>query len=204
MPAAPAGWVLHAQGSVAATACIGRAAISTQTTMARIRLHMQANVAHAKSASGYDSIVQRAQRCADRSRFPYNCRVTKFIKFLIVWLMLLTVPLQGFASVTQLWCTPTTVGAQLAVHTSSSNALAAAATDHEHAVAASGTTRHTTHHHHPDGKCGACASCCFGAAMTPSFIAGLPQHTGFNVALAAGAVRLTSVDLDLPERPPRA
>ena len=184
-----------------ATACTGMAAISIQTTKARISLHMYSNLAHANSAACYVSISQRRRHMRIAPGCPYNCSVNMTIKSLIVWLMLLTVPLQGFASVSKLLCAPPPVAAHVTVHASTSKAAIVAARDQ---IAAHEHNGDHSPHHHPDEKCGACASCCFGAAMAPSFIVGLPQHSMREIALAASVVPLASVDLELPERPPRS
>lgn len=185
----------------ACVACAGSAFAPPPVLMARIRLRMHANLAHANSTACYDSISQRRRPTRLATGCAYNCRVNLAIKSLIVWLMLLTVPLQGFASVSKLLCAPPPVAAHVTVHASTSKAAIVAARDQ---IAAHEHNGDHSPHHHPDEKCGACASCCFGAAMAPSFIVGLPQHSMREIALAASVVPLASVDLELPERPPRS
>lgn len=126
------------------------------------------------------------------------------VRAILVWLMLLAVPLQGFASVTKLLCAPTPSGAGHGyVQTIAITHAAAAKARANHAGLARDHTA-VPAHQHPDGKCGACASCCSGAVMTPSFMPLVPEHAAQSVSIPDDTRRLASVDLALPERPPRA
>ncbi|QNA88792.1 hypothetical protein G4G28_10320 [Massilia sp. Dwa41.01b] len=57
--------------------------------------------------------------------------------------------------------------------------------------------------HHGAGKCSACAACSIGAAIVPAPLPALAVHAppAWTVPFADGDV--PSVDLALPERPPR-
>ncbi|GAB3414297.1 hypothetical protein NX774_00025 [Massilia agilis] len=120
------------------------------------------------------------------------------VKAFFVWLMLLAVPFQGFAAASAVLCAPLPVA--------SVQDMAKPATDQHGTVAAGGEKASAAAHphHHADGKCGACANCCTGAAITPSFVPALPVHPARLVSTPMAAHRLVSVDLALPERPPRA
>ena len=121
---------------------------------------------------------------------------------LLVWLLLLAVPFQGFASATMLLCAPMTVQtvdagmhampaghdhqAMLAAQAGSDDAAGSAATDH-----------------HATSKCNSCASCYLGAAMAPAhpaFFAVVPQPC---TAQPVEPTFIAMVDLALPERPPQ-
>jgi hypothetical protein len=104
---------------------------------------------------------------------------------LLAWLLVLTIPVQGFAATAMLLCAsghqsnPRSV--QMTLHAASqSETQAAAPSNHLQHQAAHGTshaghdaahTNHadaevTSHAHAPDkGKCSACASCCVGTAL---------------------------------------
>jgi hypothetical protein len=70
-----------------------------------------------------------------------------------------------------------------------------------HGATAHGQTDHTPHDH---AKCGACPACCAGLALAP--VPAPPPHgiqpSYIPIPFRAGHV--TSADLALPERPPRA
>jgi hypothetical protein len=118
---------------------------------------------------------------------------------IIVWLMLLTVPVQGFAAATMMTCEPIAASAPASMQP-----------HHHHHAQMSVDGEHTQHHHqqsnnhHAAGKCGFCAACCLGAAMTPPAALVFPK-VGFDsehiVALDAFP---TSIIPDYPDRPPQA
>lgn len=132
------------------------------------------------------------------------------LKSLIVWLLLLAVPFQGFASATMLVCAPmqSSAGAAAAPHDHRAMLAAQAMSqDHgHHAAHAAATAGHGDSTDHPSAghsKCNSCAACCFGAAMPPPDSARMPVDIQ-NFALApldSGFV--PAVDLAFPERPPK-
>lgn len=135
---------------------------------------------------------------------------------LLLWLMLIAVPFQGFASAAMLACAHrTTQGAPAAAAPAAGHDAMHSAHhghDHEHGVAPAGQAASGHHDMHDPGaqkpadhhaQCGSCAACCFGAAMAPATI---PAASAVSLPVPrapAGASRLAAVDLDLPERPPR-
>jgi hypothetical protein len=137
--------------------------------------------------------------------------VNATLKALIVWLMLLAVPLQGFASATRQWCAPPSAVAQhqVAHHV---DAHSACNTGDHHGGAHVSVTgdpacqsdHHGTPHHHPDGKCNTCATCCVGASMPPTFASSLPVYVPQFESIPFAPQHLVAPDLALPERPPRA
>lgn len=132
----------------------------------------------------------------------------------LMWLLLLALPLQGFAAATMINCGPNH-------HRMASAAMAATPDAHEHA--ASGQHHHpmdaaSDHHdaasndsdapsvHHLDKlmkfKCSACAACCMGAAMPTADVA----FKAFPPAMTPDSLVLTShvgFVTDGPDRPPR-
>lgn len=158
-------------------------------------------------------------RAADSS-YARIVHVKTLLKSLIVWLMLLAIPFQGFASATMLVCAPMESMPQLAVMAIapvSTHHADAAATGHQHHAdaAASGHQHHADDaahvaaddgaaaHHHADGKCNSCATCCFGAIMAPSSASRIPPEMQHFAFLSFEADRIASVDLAHPERPPQ-
>jgi hypothetical protein len=136
--------------------------------------------------------------------------VKVLLKSLLVWLMLLAVPLQGYASATSFLCAPLGTAPQRPAPQLDHPAMSAAQhADHMHTVAVDTSEHHAdtdkaSASHHAGGKCSACSACCSGAAMAASQAARMPVQTQqFTVApFDPGSV--PAVDLALPERPPQA
>jgi hypothetical protein len=132
--------------------------------------------------------------------------VKAILKIVIVWMILLAVPIQGFASATMSLCAQPAAAAQhdhdhesMAEDSDTSNAIAHDA----HAAPVVQDDHHPASHHH-SGKCSACASCCACAAMVPSFLAVLPVAASSSITVPFDQQILPSVDPSLLERPPRA
>ncbi len=125
--------------------------------------------------------------------------MTAQLRSLIVWLVLLALPLQGYAAATMMLCADATASASHAI---------SAAPLHDHAAmlaAQAPSGQHGKHQlsGHNGVKCGAGAACCAGAAPAPTFTISLP-------ALAAGSSPipffpdfLPAVHLAHAERPPQ-
>jgi hypothetical protein len=128
------------------------------------------------------------------------------LRVLIVWIMLLAVPLQGFASATMIPCAPTAAGAQHEHDHESMPDDAVASTTHQYDEGIASATQGDHHPapHHQSGKCATCATCGACVAMAPSFLAVLPVSAGPSLVVPFDQQILPSVDLALPERPPRA
>lgn len=121
------------------------------------------------------------------------------LKVLIVWITLLAVPLQGFASATMFVCVPPTAAQHDDDHKSMADdtGMSNAHSDDEHA----GPDMKTDHH---AGKCATCATCGSCVSMAPSFLAVLPATASSSITIPFERQLLPSVHLALPERPPRA
>jgi hypothetical protein len=127
--------------------------------------------------------------------------VNAFLRILIVWISLLALPLQGYASATMSLCAPATPAAQHE-HESMDDHAAPVFHEHEVVVAADTDAGHYPAHH-PSGKCATCATCCSCLPLALSFGAALPVFSSSSVPIPFDQGALPSVDLALPERPPR-
>ena len=123
----------------------------------------------------------------------------------MIWLMLLAVPVQGFAATSMASCdliaatAPKQVSENVSVHVHDHQAMLA---HHDHGSHAS-TIHQDGGTHHSENNCGGCAACCIGAAMigSPRMVVNifpveaLPLLVSFNFP--------ASVSLSHPERPPQ-
>jgi hypothetical protein len=128
---------------------------------------------------------------------------------LLVWLLLLALPFQGFAAAGMLARGPSM---SMSMH---EPADAHAAAPMAKAMAAHGA--HCAAHAQPagqqhdaplqdghhGGKAGACADCCAGAAMAPAVLPALVLAPPHFISIPFRAGHVPSVDPALPERPPR-
>jgi len=138
------------------------------------------------------------------------------LKSFIVWLMLLAIPFQGFASATMLVCAPM----QSVPHTVTMSSPSAMQHDHAAMLNPAGTEEHHHHAasslanaeldtgdqsgvHHAGGKCNSCATCCFGASMAPSHSARVSAEEQHFAIISFEVDHIASVDLAFPERPPQ-
>lgn len=123
------------------------------------------------------------------------------IRWFLVWLAMVAVPLQGLAAASMLFC---------GSGPHSAPAQAAGAPHHtghgDHgAVAADGESAHHSSTALPDAthKCGLCAACCHSMGVAPALeplsLASLPRP-GFHEPFAP----VHSRSLQVPDKPPRA
>lgn len=141
--------------------------------------------------------------------------MTVLLRSLVVWLMLLALPYQGYAAAAMMVCAPAP-GTML--HTAMQEMpsgphdhaamLAAMAQDQQHhADAASFSAAHTGHggdagHAHGSVKCGG-AACCIAGAPALSQLIAMPVLPAVSGAIAFYSEFLPAVDLAHPERPPQ-
>jgi hypothetical protein len=131
--------------------------------------------------------------------------VKRLHRLLLIWLLMLALPLQGYAGTHMLMCSP---GAGPHIMTT---AAAPALTPPCHAHAGPAHTADAAHAaagHHDTGKHGAtghgaCAACAFVAAMAPGALPRLAVHTPASTAIAFRSPSLPTADPSLPDRPPR-
>jgi hypothetical protein len=119
---------------------------------------------------------------------------------------LLAVPLQGFASATMSLCAPAPAVAQHDHDHESmdDDADASAAHAREQHVGPDMQADHHPAAHHHTGNCAACGTCGSCVSMAPSCVAVLPlSGSPSSITVPFDQHILPSVDLALPERPPR-
>lgn len=142
------------------------------------------------------------------------------LRTLIVWLVLLAVPFQGFASAAMLGCAS---GHVVPAHVVPPHTVPAPAVPDSGPVMHDGGHAHHGAHagaahtvaapdaadgphqmdHHGSAKCGACSACSIGAAMAPAPALALPVHAPPALTVPFAPGHMPAVDLALPERPPR-
>jgi hypothetical protein len=128
----------------------------------------------------------------------YDFGMRSVFHTILIWLMLLAVPVQGFAAASMLLCEPIVVshsGSSLPHHHDQTQISQGSEHAHDH--------QHTGNHHTAD-KCGACAACCIAVAMTAPASAVLPQMHIDSERIAALDAFPSSVVPDYPDRPPQA
>lgn len=129
--------------------------------------------------------------------------MSKLFKTLLVWLCILSFPVQGMAAVMRLSCGPAHHQAMVVADQQMAHEDHA---EHEHHAAHQdeGADQHATQSHQGADKCSACASCCPGLGFVMNF----PQ---WPVAPQAHAPMVATFKPLLPsflpeglERPPRS
>lgn len=125
-------------------------------------------------------------------------------KSLIVWLMFVAIPFQGFAAASMLTCAPMQAAVQATAAMAAGHCDQMKADLHHAAAASADASDQTASQHHAGGKCNACASCCFGAVMAPvNSVVRVPGETCVLANFVFQGIHVPAVDLDLPERPPK-
>ena len=127
----------------------------------------------------------------------------KTIRFLVMCLLALAIPLQGMASVTQMFCHGNG-SASSVVQTTADHSHHQAADHHhaqpkssDHQVSKAGVTKSLNH------KCSTCAQCCFGTALLPALIFLIPSQE-VSTFVATSTVLLGEFSPLNLERPPRS
>ena len=122
------------------------------------------------------------------------------LRTFIVWLLLLALPYQGYASATMMLCAPVApAGAHLAMSAGAHDhaAMMAAMQDHKHEASAD-----KSGHAHGGIKCGGSACCVAGAPFMAQALA-VPMLPVASSAIPFHSEVLRAVDLAHPERPPQ-
>jgi hypothetical protein len=122
------------------------------------------------------------------------------LRFLLAWLIMLAIPVQGLAAATMAFC--------VAEHQVAHAGHAPANADHDHSAHSHGTgsTAHAAADQSvlPDAnhKCGVCASCCHGVALTQAHP--WPELVPLERAgLIEPFVRIHPAPSARPDKPPR-
>jgi len=132
------------------------------------------------------------------------------LRIIVMWLLALAVPVQGFAAASMFNCGPGHAGkasSQALVHAGHVHDHDRAAPDHHHADAGvvadvdSSADGHATPAVHK-GSCSACASCCTAAGL-PSTLIGFDAITFHDAVVPLGAVPVAAFLTGGTERPPR-
>lgn len=123
----------------------------------------------------------------------YHKRMTVVLRSLLLWLVLLAVPFQGYAAAAMPCAPAIAAAAQAATHDHAAMLASQHASPHE--------TDQAAHH---GGKCGNAAACCSAAALAPPLpsVAAPPPHGSAAIPFTAGLP--ATVHLAQPERPPQA
>jgi hypothetical protein len=115
--------------------------------------------------------------------------VNTVLRSLFVWLLLLALPVQGVAAAARMLPRVAAPAATAAAH-------------HCHDTAPATDAANAAGEHHQDKHHGVCADCCIAAAPVPAPLVP-PACAPPSVAIPFRAGHVASVDLSLPERPPR-
>jgi hypothetical protein len=130
--------------------------------------------------------------------------MTVLLRSLVVWLMLLALPYQGYAAAAMMVCAPV---AESSPHEAMQD-MPHGPHDHAAMLAAmaqdqpDGSSSHAGHAH-GSVKCGG-AACCIAGAPVMSDLAVMPVLPAVSGAIAFYSGFLPAVDLAHPERPPQA
>lgn len=124
------------------------------------------------------------------------------LRTLTLWLVLLAIPFQGFASAAMPGCANRHMPPAPSVPADAQHAHHGMHGAEQHATADPGAGQHTMGHH-GNAKCGACSACSIGAAIAPAPPIAVPVHAPPRLTVPFASASLPSVDLALPERPPR-
>lgn len=133
------------------------------------------------------------------------------LRTLFVWLLLLALPYQGFASATMMLCAPASASsaAGTAGHDHAAMLAAQAGQYPQHAVQQDLQQDLQQDHQHKPGtsshdsvKCGA-GACCAGTVLPPSLALSLPALANESATIPFRPDFLPAVHLAHPERPPQ-
>lgn len=137
--------------------------------------------------------------------------MSRFCTFLL-WLMMLALPMQGFASASMQYCgkgaehTVVQAPAESGAHHAEASGDSHTHAMHAEAMQAAGSEQApNVQNQLPDAahKCGVCASCCNLVGMTASTQT-VAIRAAPNAAYIEPLARIHSVPSGLPEKPPRA
>lgn len=137
--------------------------------------------------------------------------MSTWLRWVVVWMLALAIPVQGIAAATMQFCAPSTAGPWPA------SAAAPAGTHAHHGRDAAAMAAHQHGHEagaHPDApapphdgspstvKCSACAACCMATALPARALTVAAVEPAIETAVVA-AVGYTAPDVAGLERPPK-
>ena len=143
---------------------------------------------------------------------PYTSVMSKLLRIALTWMLVVALPIQGYAAQAMLTCAP--AHHQSAVvddqahhdHDTASEDMAVSMSSHGDIM---GSPNASFDHHAKTfkaghaSKCSACSSCCSAAAITTSVLAlkVIPQHAPVVATIPAGNAVEAIGGLDRPPRP---
>jgi hypothetical protein len=126
--------------------------------------------------------------------------VKRLHRLLLAWVLMLALPLQGYAGTHMLMCSAgTAVHAPAPARVPPCHAHAAMT----HADAAAPLAAHHADAGRHDAAKHGCAACSFVAAMAPGALPPLVLHESVSTVIPFRSPSLPSADPSLPDRPPR-
>jgi hypothetical protein len=134
--------------------------------------------------------------------------MNRFLKTLLLWLLLAALPVQGMAAAAMAACGSGKHHGAAPVlstaHHQHEASMAMSTQDMDHVHTAPDPATHTAHHGgHGAGACGACVNCCAGAvALSPALIA-IAQRAATIALPAYPSPLVTSFIPSALERPPK-
>jgi predicted cobalt transporter CbtA len=140
--------------------------------------------------------------------------MNRFLKTLLLWLLIAALPLQGFAAAMLVSCgSAHDDSLQVAIMNDEHHDDSAAVHSHHHDVAdadssssdstANADKSSATHDKHQHSSCSVCAACCVGAVAPPSALNFTPVHSGSETVVISPAPLVTGYIPGGLERPPR-
>jgi hypothetical protein len=146
--------------------------------------------------------------------------MSRFLKTLLLWLLIAALPIQGMAAVVKASCGSERHNnavnprvSQLHFHDDGTTPhhhdalLSLPVVDHHDeasTTASDNSASADTQNHHKSSSCSACASCCFGAVAPPPVLSWNPAQHSYRAAAAALIVQFAGYIPAGIERPPRA
>lgn len=134
--------------------------------------------------------------------------MSRILKIVLLWLVMIALPTQGFASAMMIDCGPSYHHAGIVSIPSHDHTAAEVA---EHAHADDRVAIYDVRHSHASGKhdvlskCGACAGCCLGTAGFPPTLAEIMTPTAAGIAIHLSPEKRFAVNFpDGLERPPHS
>jgi hypothetical protein len=141
------------------------------------------------------------------------------LKTLLIWLLALALPVQGFAASIRLSCAPahrivSSIKGVEHSHHSHHDEMSGGVISHDGVMDHHGIGDSSAHDNpsadlaseeskSQDASCSACAACCIGMAVIPSELTLAVDHNGLSILVASIASSFTGFVPAAPERPPR-
>ena len=122
----------------------------------------------------------------------------KLFQIIVLSLLIVGIPLQGFASTTMLLCNETQSAATHADTARYHQHDETVAGQHDH----DGASSHSQGSHDPDSKCSVCAACCIGAGIAAAVFQLLPSRAPSAGIIAFNSAHFYRITPERLVRPP--